>query len=158
MFRDRFFSSGETEIFSESREMLGTLDLRSAFTSSVDVYDQTGAIRCIGRFPMLSYKWEVTGPHGETLGHLRERMTFFSKKFTYETDGRGDYDIVSPAFSKEYEIFDMQEQLVARFEQTSSWFESEAYCLDNQSPRLDDYELVAVIMGMHEMQQRHHHN
>jgi len=157
MFRDRFFSSGETEIFSESQKLLGTLDLRSAFTSTVDVYDQTGAIRCSGRFPMLSNKWEVTGSHGESLGLLRERMTLFSKKFTYETDRRGEYDITSEAFSKEYEIYDMQERLVAKFEQTSSWFESGAYCLDNQSSRLDDYELVAVIMGMHEIQQRDHH-
>ncbi|WP_173193026.1 hypothetical protein [Paenibacillus alginolyticus] len=48
---------------------------------------------------------------------LRSRFAFFTKKFTYETEGRGSYEIISPAFSKEYEISDESGALVARFEQ-----------------------------------------
>lgn len=59
-----------------------------------------------GRFPFMSSKWQISGASGEQVGVLRSRMAFLSKKYTYETDGRGTYEIVSPAFSKEYEVTD----------------------------------------------------
>ena len=79
---------------------------------------------------------------------------FLPKKFTYETEGRGLYEIISPAFSKEYDITDESGVLVARFEQVNGWFSSGAFQLNNQSEYLDSYELVAVIMGMHAIQKR----
>jgi hypothetical protein len=78
----------------------------------------------------------------------------FSKKFTYETEGRGSYDITSPAFSKEYEVSDSSGSLVANFEKVNRWLSSGAFTLRNQSADLDSYELVAVIMGMHAIQKR----
>lgn len=153
-FRDNFFNSGVTEILNEQEENVGQLDLRSAFGSAIDVYGPDEQMLYHGRFPMMSNKWRVSGADGEQVGVLRSRMAFFSKKYTYETDGRGTYEILSPAFSKEYEVTDESGELVARFEQVSGWFSSGAYHLNNQSPYLDSYELVAVIMGMHAIQKR----
>ncbi|WP_410513338.1 hypothetical protein PaeBR_02450 [Paenibacillus sp. BR2-3] len=86
---------------------------------------------------------------------LRYRFSFFTKKFTYETNGRGNYVIMSPAFSKEYAISDESGAIVVRFEQVNSWFSSGAFLLNNECEYLDTYELVAVIMGMHAIQKRH---
>lgn len=153
-FRDNFFNSGVTEILNEKEEKVGLLDLKSAFRSGIHVYGHNGELLCNGRFPFFSSKWGVTSADGGQLGVLRSRFTFFTKKFTYETEGRGNYEILSPAFSKEYEISDESGALVARFEQMSGWFSSGAFLLNNQSEYLDTYELVAVIMGMHAIQKR----
>lgn len=155
IFKDNFFNAGETDIWNEAGEPCGALDLKSAFGSSVDVYDKERRRVCSGRFPAFSGKWIVTGANGRELGVLRHRFAFFSKKYTYEAAGRGAYDIESPAFSKEYDIRDERGALAARFEKISGWFASGAYALDNGSPDLDSYELVCVIMGMHEIQKRH---
>ena len=72
-------------------------------------------------------------------------MSFFSKKFEYDAGGRGIYEINSPAFSQEYVIQRENEgETVATFERTSGWLHSGAYCLENYSTQLGDYELVAV--------------
>lgn len=154
-FRDNFFNSGETEIEDAGHRSAGKLDLKSAFGSSLDVYREDGAPAASGKFRTLSNKWEVTGAGGEALGVLRSRMTFLAKKYTYETYGRGVFDITSPAFSKEYEVHDVTERRVARFERVSGWFQSGAFCLENLSDKLDSYELIAVIMGVHAIQKRH---
>ncbi|RAP77221.1 hypothetical protein [Paenibacillus montanisoli] len=153
-FRDNFFNSGITEIFCEQQENVGHLDLKSAFGSAIEVYGKDSQLICSGGFRFFSGKWEVSGANGEQLGVLRSRLAFFTKKFTYEAEGRGSYEIVSPAFSKEYEISDESGVLVARFEQVNGWFSSGAFVLNNQSAYLDTYELVAVIMGMHAIQKR----
>jgi uncharacterized protein YxjI len=154
-FRDKFFSAGETEILNDKEENVGHLDLKSTFGSAIDVYGQNGQLLCKGSFPFFSGKWEVTDADGGLLGILRSRFTFFTKKFTYETEGRGSYEIISPAFSKEYEIVDESSgALIARFEQVNGWFSSGAFLLSNQSEQLDTYELVAVIMGMYAIQKR----
>jgi uncharacterized protein YxjI len=150
-FRDNFFNAGITEIQNEQKEQVGYLDLKSAFGSAIDVYDQEDRLVCKGGFPFFSGKWVVTDARGENLGVLRARFAFFTKKFTYETEGRGYYEIISPAFSKEYEVSD-DSGVVARFEQTNGWFSSGAFVLNNQSPHLDPYELCAVVMGMHAIQ------
>ncbi|MBP3963218.1 hypothetical protein [Paenibacillus lignilyticus] len=153
-FRDNFFNSGVTEILNEQEENVGHLDLKSAFGSAIEVYGLNNQLQCAGSFPFLSGKWEVSNASGEQIGVLKSRFTFFAKKFTYETEGRGSYEILSPAFSKEYEITDESGSLVARFEQVNGWFSSGAFRLNNDSEYLDTYELVAVIMGMHAIQKR----
>ncbi|MDQ0192300.1 hypothetical protein [Paenibacillus wynnii] len=151
-FRDKFFSTGITEILNEKEEDVGHVDLKSAFSSSIDVYGQNGHLLYKGSFPFFSGKWEVANVDGDQIGVLRSRLSFFTKKFTYETHGRGEYEITSPAFSKEYEIADESGVLVAQFERINNWFSSGAFHLNNKSGFLDTYELVAVIMGMHAIQ------
>ncbi len=87
-FQDNFFSSGKTEIVDQNQQSLGELDLKSAFSSSVDVYDAAGT-------------------------------------------------------------------RVASFARVSGWLWPNAFCLELHSPMLERYELIAVIMGMHEIQKRH---
>lgn len=154
-FRDNFFNAGLTEIVDDRQRPAGTLDLKGAFGSALDVYGEDGAIVCSGRFRMFSNKWEVYGADGGLLGVLRYRLSFLSKRYEYETAAGTLYGITSPAFSKEYEVQEEGGPLAARFERVSGWFSSGAYCLDNISGRLDSYELVAVIMGVHEIQKRH---
>lgn len=150
-FRDNFFSAGVTEIVDEVHNPAGELNLKSAFNSAVDVYDPDGKLACKGAFRFFSSRWEVRDAREETLGVLRARMSFFRKKFTYDTEGRGSYEITSPAFSREYGVRDSHGRIVAEFQRVNGWFESGAYCLDNRSDRLGDYELVCVIMGMNNL-------
>lgn len=49
-FRDNFFSAGKTEILNEANEVIGELDLKSAFGSSLDVYGKNGELLCSGGF------------------------------------------------------------------------------------------------------------
>ncbi|AIQ14604.1 hypothetical protein [Paenibacillus durus] len=153
-FRDNFFNAGVTEILNEQEESIGQIDLKSAFGSAIDVYGHNGQLLYKGSFPLFSGKWEVTDASGGQVGVLRSRFALFTKKFTYETEGRGSYEVTSPAFSREYEVSD-ESKIVAYFKQVNGWFASGAYVLNNQSDHLDTYELVAVIMGMHEIQKRH---
>ncbi|MFE5324657.1 hypothetical protein ACFQ88_39065 [Paenibacillus sp. NPDC056579] len=126
IFRDNFFNSGITEILNEQEEKAGHIDLKSAFGSSIDVYGPNAQLLCRGSFPFFSSKWVVADADGNPLGVLRIRFAFFTKKFTYETEGRGSFEIVSPAFSKEYEISD-ESGVVARFEQVNGLFSSGAF-------------------------------
>ena len=57
-------------------------------------------------------------------------------------------------FSREYEIFDERGERVAHFEKISGFFSSGAFRLDNTAMKLNDYELVAVIMGVHAIHKR----
>ncbi|MNB84465.1 hypothetical protein D3C75_313270 [compost metagenome] len=154
-FRDNFFSTGITEILNEQEENIGFLDLKSALNSSVEVSGPQGQQLYAGSFRFFSNKWEVTSPEGGCAGVLRNRFSWSGKKFTYETEGRGIYDIDSPVFSREYEVTD-ESGAVASFTQLNGWFSSGAYLLENSSMKLDSYELVAVIMGVHAIQKRRH--
>lgn len=157
-FKDNFFSSGTSTIMNGAADTVGTIDLKSAFGSSLDVYDHTGARVCGGAFPFLSNKWEITGPDERLFGVLRVRMSFLSKRFEYDAGDRGLFEITSPAFSQEYDIQDGSGQTVASFAKTSSWLQSGAFCLQNGSCKLDSYELVALVMGVHTIQKRQHAN
>jgi hypothetical protein len=154
-FRNNFFNAGVTEIMNDQGERVGHLDLKSTFGSAIDVYGPNSEMLCSGGFPFFSGKWRVTGANGEQLGIVRSRMTFFKKKYTYETDGRGSYDIQSPAFSKEYEVNNESGDIVARFEQINGWLSPGAFQLNNNCESLDTYELVAVVMGMRAIQAAH---
>lgn len=157
-FKDNFFSSGTSYIMNGAADTVGTIDLKSAFGSSLDVYDHTGARLCGGAFPFFSNKWEITGPGERLFGVLRVQMSFFQKRFEYDAGNRGLFEITSPAFSKEYDVQDSSGQTVASFAKTSSWLQSGAFCLQNASSQLDSYELIAVVMGVHTIQKRQHAN
>lgn len=154
-FKDNFFNSGKTEILSEKQETLGEVDLRSAFGSGLDIYNANGELMFSGKFPLLSNKWYITNAKEDEVGRVSSRFAFFAKKFEYEAFGKGLFEIKSEAFSREYEIYDESGTSIASFHQVNGWFSADAYCLDNHTDQLDSYELVAVIMGMHEIQKRH---
>lgn len=135
-------------------EAVGTLDLKSSFGSSLDVYNETGMIAYSGKFRFFSSKWEIADPGGELIGVLRVRISFFTKRFEYDAGSRGLFEITSPAFSKEYHIMDDGGQPIASFVRTSKWMQSGAFQLQNSSAVLDSYELVAVVMGVHAIQKR----
>jgi len=46
--------------------------------------------------------------------------------------------------------------LSASFQKVNGWFAASAYCLSNHSDEVDNYEWIAVILGMHEIQKRQH--
>ncbi|MEO3946038.1 hypothetical protein [Gorillibacterium sp. CAU 1737] len=151
-FRDNFFSMGETEILGSAGEAAGRIDLKGAFSSSLDVYDAADRLAYSGRFTLFSGRWTISNCRGEEVGKLRPRFSLSTKRFEYDARQRGVYEIRSPIFSKEYEIFDSSGQTVAHFEKTSGFFSSDAFRLTNSSPQLDDYELVAVVMGLYAIQ------
>ncbi|WP_019120523.1 hypothetical protein [Brevibacillus massiliensis] len=62
-FRDNFFSAGETDILNEQEEKIGWLDLKSMFTASLDVYDQSGRCLHSGRFQFFG-GWVITDGEG----------------------------------------------------------------------------------------------
>lgn len=103
--RDNFFNSGTTVIMDEFGQPAGTLDLRSALTSTLDVYDAGGVKVCTGKFRLLSSKWGITDREGHPVGIVRERISFLSKRFQYDAGARGVYEITSPVFSKEYDVY-----------------------------------------------------
>lgn len=153
-FKDNFFSAGKTDIWNEQLVSLGYLDLKGAFGSELEVYDATSMLTFSGKFPLLSSKWQVFNSDHSMVGKLRSKFTFFSKNYSYEAYGRGEFSITSPAFSRSYEVSDANGVMVASFQKVNGWLTSEAYCLDNTSEQLNNYELIAVIMGMNAIQKR----
>lgn len=153
-FKDRFFSSGISEIMDASGNELGYIDLKSAFGSSLDIYDSSNDLIYSGKFRVFSNKWNVLDPHGETIGIVRSRMSFLEKKFEYQAGSRGVFTITSPAFSRDFAIVDEQGDPVAGFEKISGFFSSGAYRLHNNTSEIDSYELIAVIMGVHSIRKR----
>ncbi|MFS0870765.1 hypothetical protein [Paenibacillus xylanilyticus] len=152
-FRDNFFNAGYTEIMTQNQEQAGHLDLKSAFGTSIDVFDPSG-LTCSGQFRMLSNRWEITSADGGQMGVLRARMSFFSKRYEYDAGPRGVYEVTAPAFSQEYDITGMGGRTVASFRRTSGWFSSGAFVLNNESDQLETYELIAVVMGVHAINKR----
>jgi hypothetical protein len=150
-FRDNFFSSGETEIVNEQGENAGVIDLRSAFSSTLDVYGPGRQLLYCGKFKFFSGRWNVLRADGTECGTLRARFALFKKRFEY-TNGSGVYEITSPAFAREYDIMDSQGSTAASFQRTNGMFQSGAFVLDNASGLIDSYELVAVIMGIYQIQ------
>lgn len=153
--RDNFFNSGKTEILDERNHAVGVVDLRSAFGSALDVYGLQGRLLYGGKFPMLSNKWIVSDAGGDECGMLRYRLSFLSKRYEYESYGRGVYEITAEAFSRDYEIRNSQGALAATFRKVDGWFEAAAYCLENLTDEVSSYEWIAVIFGMNEIQKRH---
>lgn len=156
-FKDNFFNSGITDMMDKDGSVIGSLDLKSAFGSSLDVYNASGEQVCSGSFRFFSNKWNIADGNGEELGVLRMRMSFFTKKFEYDAIARGVYEITSPAFSNEYEIADDAGRQVARFSRISGWLQAGAYELQNDSDTLGDYELATMVMGIHQIRKRNNH-
>ncbi|AJS57356.1 hypothetical protein [Paenibacillus sp. IHBB 10380] len=157
-FKDNFFNAGISDLMNEAGEPVGSIDLKSAIGSSLDVYDSTGAKVCGGKFRFLSNKWGIIDNKDELMGVLRARMSFFSKKYEYDAGNRGTYEITSPAFSKEYNIQSANGETVVTFARVNGWLQPGAYGLHNKSSELNHYELVAVVMGVHEIQKRSRSN
>jgi len=152
-FKDNFFSTGITEIYNEAKEIVGVLDLKSTFTSGIDVLDSKGNIIVSGKFPMLGMKWRVYDNQDHELGSLKAKFSLFTKKFEYDAYGRGLFSITSEAFSKEYELFE-NDVVLAKFEKISGFFSSPAYQLTNSTERFTNEELIAVVMGVNAIQKR----
>ncbi|WP_174612940.1 hypothetical protein [Virgibacillus ihumii] len=153
-FTDNFFSAGTTEIFNGDQEKIGSIDLKSAFSSSVDILDVQGNIVAKGSFRFLSRGWNVIDYCEQEIGKLKQRFAFFAKKFVYHSYHHGEYEIKSEAFSKEFDIFDQNGNPVAAFRKVSGFFQSPAYELNSQSTKLSKEELIAVVMGVNMIMKR----
>jgi uncharacterized protein YxjI len=153
-FKDNFFSTGKTDIFNSSKEKVGELDLKSTFTSSVDVLDNDGNLVVSGKFSSFSNKWRLFDPSNQEIGVLKQKFTFFSKNYEYDAFDRGVYQIDSELFSYLYDISDEQSNQIAKFEKVSGIFSSPAYQLKNFTKKLSNEELIAVVMGVNAIQKR----
>jgi len=152
-FKDNFFSAGLTEIYTEDKEIVGTLDLKSAFSSSLDVLNAKDEIVVQGRFPFFSNRWIIEDHTGTELGVLRGRFSFFTKRFEYTSHEYGVYRIESPTFSRHYEIYNGDGEKEAEFDRINGFFQSPAFRLQNRSP-FSDGEMTAVVMGVYMIQKR----
>lgn len=157
-FKDNFFNAGYTDIMNEEGKAIGSIDLKSSFGSSLEVLDGNRYVVCSAKFRMFSHKWEVRNEGDQLIGVLRPRFSMFSKRYEYEANGRDTYEITSGAFSKDYSIQGFDGQTVAMFSRTSGWLQSGAFCLHNTSAELGNYELIAVVMGVHAIQKAQNSN
>jgi hypothetical protein len=157
-FQDNFFSAGRTDIFNGSKEKVGELDLKSMFSSGVEVLDLNGSVKVSGKFPFFGLKWRIYDSHEQEIGALKQKLSFFSKKYEYDANGRGTYFIKSEAFSKQYDIYQDETTIVAKFEKVSGFFASPAFQLSNHSDQLTTEELIAVVMGVNAIQRRNNSN
>ena len=157
-FKDNFFSAGTTEIYNSSKDKVGELDLKSALNASIDVLDHNGKVLVRGKFPLFSSKWKLSGTDEQEIGVLKGKFTLFSKKYEYTAHTRGIFQIEAEAFSHQYDIFDEQSNLIAKFEKVSGFFSSPAYQLRNFTEQVPSEELIAVIMGINAIQKRRRNN
>jgi hypothetical protein len=153
-FKDNFFSAGRTEIFNHAKEKIGELDLKSAFSSSLDVLDINGNLIVSGKFTFFSNKWRVFDSNEQEIGLLKEKMALFSKKYEYDAYGRGVFQIRAEAFSRQYDITDEQDNPIGKFEKVSGFFASPAFQLSNFNQKVTNEELIAVVMGINAIQKR----
>ncbi|MFB5661967.1 hypothetical protein [Alteribacillus sp. HJP-4] len=157
-FTDNFFSAGLTEIFNGHKEYVGKLDLKGAFSASIQVLDKEENVLVKGEFPFFSNKWSVLDSDGGKIGEVKAKFALFQKKYEYIAVDRGVYAIESEAFSRDFRMIDQQKQEAASFTKTSSFFESPAYRLNNYSDDLENEELVAVVMGVNMIMKRQNSN
>lgn len=153
-FKDNFFSVGRTEIFNSSKERVGEIDLKSAFSLSIDVLNKAGSLVVIGKFTIFSNKWRIYNSNEQEIGVLTQKISLLMKKFEYTANNRGVFQIKSEPFSREYMILDEQENLITKFEKVSGFFSASAFQLSNFSDELTMEELIAVVMGVNEIQKR----
>ncbi|WP_280769211.1 hypothetical protein [Salipaludibacillus daqingensis] len=157
-FKDNFFSNGVTPIFNGEKVQIGQLDLKSAFSSSVDVQNADGKVVVKGAFPFMSRKWGVVGEGAREMGSLKQKIAFFAKKFEYTTDNRGTISIHSGAFSNEYTMMNEKEEVIAEFKRISGFFEAPVFQLINDSQSVDNEEMIAVVMGVNMINKRNRRN
>lgn len=157
-FKDNFFSKGITQIYNCDKEQIGQLDLKSAFSSSVDVQDRDGKVIAKGFFPFMSRKWHVVGDDESQRGILKQKITFFSKKFEYVSDHFGVLVIESAAFSNEYRMMDENEEVVVEFKKISGFFEVPVFQLKNGTESIENEEMIAIVMGVNMINKRNRRN
>ena len=155
-FSDHFFSSGQKDIYTSDENVVGKLDLKSAFTSTIDVLDLKGNILISGKFPLFSNRWIITNQEGNELGFVRARFSFFAKKYEYTAHDRGIFRIDSETFSKSYEILNEKGKQVGQFKKVNSVLSSPAYELSQVSKDIEIGEMIAVVMGVNAIQKRSH--
>ncbi|TFB13783.1 hypothetical protein E3U55_15375 [Filobacillus milosensis] len=153
-FNDNFFSAGQTDIFNEEQEKIGYLDLKSAFSSGVEIGDVDGTRKLKGYFPFISGKWNIDDAEESNIGILRSRFSFFTKVYEYTSKDGEVYKIESEAFSKEYTIMNQNGDLVCDFKKVNNFFESAAFQLTDYTDKISTYEWVAVVMGVNAIQKR----
>ncbi len=86
-FSDNFFSAGITSIKDSDNKEIGSLDLKSAFSSRVALRDEQGIEMMIGYFRTFSSKWRVEDYEGNQLGILKGSWFSFSKKIYVHNSG-----------------------------------------------------------------------
>ncbi|MBM7097483.1 hypothetical protein JSY36_17245 [Bacillus sp. H-16] len=59
-FSDNFFSAGRTTIYNGDKKEIGSLDLKSAFNSNVDILNKDDELLVKGAFPFFSNRWIIT--------------------------------------------------------------------------------------------------
>lgn len=153
-FNENFFSTGMTDIYNEAKEKVGKLDLKSMFSSGVDVLDLHGNIIASGKFPFLSSKWKISNQSSQEIGSLRGKFSLLSKKYEYDAYGKNTFQIQSGGFSKLYEVFKDDTTLVCKFEKISGFFSSPVFRLESFSNELPPEELILIVMGVHAIQKR----
>jgi hypothetical protein len=152
-FSDQFFSHGRTEILNESQERVGELDLKSAFTSSMSVENDRGEVLVTGSFPFLSGKWVIKKADETEIGRVAASFSLFTKRYYYQNDHER-FEIESPAFSREYTVLNETKEEVATFKKVNGIFQAGAFELKNLSGSLLTEELIAVVMGVNEIEKR----
>ncbi|AJD92819.1 hypothetical protein JMA_35020 [Jeotgalibacillus malaysiensis] len=151
-FSDQFFSAGMTDIYNESQEKIGTLDHMSMFTSGIRIEGVHRTTGIEAGFGFFSNKWTIKRGE-EELGYVKNAFSFFTKKYRYFKDGL-EYEIESPAFSKEYTVLNESREEVVFFRKVSGFFQTAAYELVNHSELFEADELIAVIMGVNAIEKR----
>ncbi|WP_141433936.1 hypothetical protein [Bacillus sp. 03113] len=153
-FSDNFFSAGRTEIFNDSKEKVGELDLSGILTSGIEVIDLEGNVKVSGKFPFFGLGWKIYNNQGTEIGILKGKFSFFSKKYEYHAYDREVFQIKSEAFSKQYMIYKNETEVVAKFDRISGFFSSPAYQLVHNEDDPSSEELIAVVMGVNAIEKR----
>ena len=155
-FSDHFFTSGKKYIYSLEEHIVGKLDLKSAFTSTINVLDIKDNILISGKFPLFSNRWVVTNQDGNEIGFLRAGFSFFAKKYEYTAHNRGIFRIDSEASSQRYEILDEKGNQVGRFKKCNSVLSSLTYELSQFSKEIEISEMIAIVVGVNAIKKRSH--
>jgi|GEM_PF-1245206 len=150
-FNERTWTKGLSDILNSKGEKVGVIDLKSAWTSSIAIYDASDALICTGNFRTFSLKWDVKDAKGKNMGTIRDSSSFFKRKYQYETEGRGVYTIEIAPFMGACTVVDAYRSIAATFQQINGWLQADAFRLRNHSPWLNHYELIAIIFGMHQI-------
>ena len=155
-FSDHFFTSGKKYIYTMDKHIVGKLDLKSAFTSTIDVLDIKDNILISGKFPLFSNRWVVTNQDGHELGFVRARFGFFAKKYEYTAHDRGTFRIDSEASTHRYEILNENGNQIGQFKKVHSVISSLTYELSQFSKEIEIGEMIAVVMGVNAIKKRSH--
>lgn len=152
-FENNFFSMGLTDIWDEQERRIGRLDLQDLFSSGVTVLDLHGKELASGAFRFFSNTWVVKDGDGNEAGELRGKFAFLASKYEYEHMRFGAFPIASEMFSQQYSIETADGDPAASFERTNHVLGPASFRLHNVS-ELPTAEWIAVVMGVHAIQQR----